>query len=146
MRTFHYTVVVCFLLSSCRLAGGVEAIEKSPVSGRCERVALQLSWRHKFQFAGYYMAKEKGFYRDAGFDVELREWRGGISSVRSVVLGRADFGISQGSLRTPRASITPSTPVSRNMRSASAGVKTSPFPMIGICAISFTRAIVVQSA
>ena len=98
MRTFHYTVVVCFLLSSCRLAGGVEAIEKSPVSGRCERVALQLSWRHKFQFAGYYMAKEKGFYRDAGFDVELREWRGGISSVRSVVLGRADFGIGQGSL------------------------------------------------
>ena len=73
-------------------------IEKSPVPVRCERVALQLSWRHKFQFAGYYMAKEKGYYRDAGFDVELREWRGGIGSVKSVVLGRADYGIGQGRL------------------------------------------------
>jgi ABC-type nitrate/sulfonate/bicarbonate transport system substrate-binding protein len=98
MRTFHYTAVVCFLLSSCRLAGGVETIEKSPVPGRYERVALQLSWRHKFQFAGYYMAKEKGYYRDAGFDVELREWRGGIGSMKAVVLGRADYGIGQGRL------------------------------------------------
>ena len=38
-----------------------------------ERVTLQLKWRHQFQFAGYYAALEKGYYRDHGLDVELRE-------------------------------------------------------------------------
>ncbi|MCF8453688.1 MAG: ABC transporter substrate-binding protein, partial [Pedobacter sp.] len=34
-------------------------------------IKLQLKWLHQFQFAGYYAAKEKGFYKDAGFDVEI---------------------------------------------------------------------------
>ena len=33
-----------------------------------EKVSLQLQWFDQFQFAGYYMAKEKGFYKKAGFD------------------------------------------------------------------------------
>src|SRR5262245_50887028 len=37
-----------------------------------EKVSLQLKWLHQFQFAGYYVALEKGFYRDAGLDVEIR--------------------------------------------------------------------------
>ncbi|KEF30044.1 Response regulator [Marinobacter nitratireducens] len=36
-----------------------------------ESVKVQLRWTHQFQFAGYYMAKEKGFYQKAGLDVEL---------------------------------------------------------------------------
>ncbi len=31
-----------------------------------ERVILQLSWQHQFQFAGYYAAIAKGFYQEAG--------------------------------------------------------------------------------
>ena len=38
-----------------------------------DHVSLQLKWKHQFQFAGYYAALEKGFYRDAGLDVEIRE-------------------------------------------------------------------------
>lgn len=34
-------------------------------------VTLQLKWTHQFQFAGYYMAKQKGFYQDAGLDVTI---------------------------------------------------------------------------
>ena len=30
------------------------------------KVTIQLSWFDQFQFAGYYMAKEQGFYKDAG--------------------------------------------------------------------------------
>ena len=33
------------------------------------KVRLQLKWYHQFQFAGFYAALEKGFYRDAGLDV-----------------------------------------------------------------------------
>ncbi|MGD9948416.1 MAG: EAL domain-containing protein [Desulfobulbus sp.] len=36
-----------------------------------EKVRLQLKWMHQFQFAGYYAAVEKGYFRDAGLDVEL---------------------------------------------------------------------------
>ena len=36
------------------------------------KVTIQLSWFDQFQFAGYYMAKEKGFYKDLGLDVEIK--------------------------------------------------------------------------
>ena len=62
-----------------------------------EHVSLQLAWKHQFQFAGYYMAQEKGFYRDAGFDVELREFSG-VDTVHEVVSGRATFGVGRSSL------------------------------------------------
>jgi ABC-type nitrate/sulfonate/bicarbonate transport system substrate-binding protein len=29
-----------------------------------DKVSLQLQWKHQFDFAGYYMAKEKDFYKD----------------------------------------------------------------------------------
>ena len=56
---------------------------------------LQLRWFHQFQFAGYYMAQEKGYYEEAGLDVTLRE--GGedtLKPVDDVLTGEADFAIS----------------------------------------------------
>ena len=41
-----------------------------------EKVSLAFEWKYQFQFAGYIAAKEKGFYKDAGFDVELLEYDG----------------------------------------------------------------------
>lgn len=38
-----------------------------------DKVRLQLKGFHQFQFAGYYMALEKGFYKEAGLEVELLE-------------------------------------------------------------------------
>lgn len=53
------------------------------------RVALQ--WLPQSQFAGYYMASEKGFYRDAGLEVTLLHTGPGPSSLDFLVDGRADF-------------------------------------------------------
>ena len=50
-----------------------------------EPVTLQLKWRNAFQFAGYYTALWKGYYRDAGFDVTIREAEPGQSVVDEVV-------------------------------------------------------------
>lgn len=63
-----------------------------------ERVVLQLKWTHAFQFAGYYMAIEKGFYREAGLDVEIREARPGIDVVGEVISDRAQYGVGTSSL------------------------------------------------
>ena len=38
-----------------------------------DAVTLELKWFHQFQFAGYYAAKEKGFFAEEGLDVAIRE-------------------------------------------------------------------------
>ena len=63
-----------------------------------EPVTLQLKWRNAFQFAGYYTALWKGYYRDAGFDVTIREAEPGQNVVDEVVAGRAQFGVGTSSL------------------------------------------------
>ena len=58
-----------------------------------EPVTLQLRWLHQFQFAGYYAALEKGFYRQAGFDVRIIEGSPDIDPVEEVASGRCHYGV-----------------------------------------------------
>ncbi|MBI5323255.1 ABC transporter substrate-binding protein [Bradyrhizobium sp.] len=74
-----------------------------PGSGHAlEKVSLQLKWLHQFQFAGYYVALEKGFYRDAGLDVEIRQGGPGIDAMIDVGSGKADFGVCATGVLLPR--------------------------------------------
>ena len=34
-----------------------------------QKISLQLVWKHQFEFAGFYAAIEKGFYRSQGLEV-----------------------------------------------------------------------------
>ncbi|MGE4218869.1 MAG: diguanylate cyclase [Alphaproteobacteria bacterium] len=61
-------------------------------------VRLQLKWSHQFQFAGYYAAQEKGYFREAGLDVALVEGSGSIDPVAEVLSGRAEFGVGSSEL------------------------------------------------
>ena len=74
---------------------------------RLDTVTLQLKWKHQFQFAGYYAALEKGFYRNAGLDVTIREARDGINSLSQVIKGDADFGIAMSDLILHKANGQP---------------------------------------
>jgi len=56
-------------------------------------IVLQLKWYHQFQFAGYYAAEAKGFYRDEGLEVEIREGSPAHAAVDEVIAGHADFGV-----------------------------------------------------
>ncbi|MEG3638447.1 ABC transporter substrate-binding protein [Magnetococcus sp. PR-3] len=58
-----------------------------------QNVVLQLKWFHQFQFAGYYAALEKGFYREEGLEVEIRQGGPQIQVDQEVLSGRAEFGI-----------------------------------------------------
>ncbi len=68
-----------------------------------DAVTLQLKWRHQFQFAGYYAALEKGFYSDAGLEVEIREGGPNLDAIEDVVAGRADFGVGTSGALIARA-------------------------------------------
>ena len=60
---------------------------------KLQHVSLQLHWKYQFEFAGFIAAKEKGFYKDAGLDVELREYQDGIDIEKDVLSGKATYGI-----------------------------------------------------
>lgn len=72
---------------------GAENLEKS--EDRLHQVALQLPWLHQFQFAGYYAAVEKGYYKDAEFQVNVIEGKPGLSPVDEVVSGRVNYGVAR---------------------------------------------------
>ncbi|EKE69222.1 ABC transporter substrate-binding protein [Gallaecimonas xiamenensis] len=56
-------------------------------------ITLQLRWHHQPQFAGYYVALHKGFYKDEGLDVAIREGNANRFPVIEVQEGRAQFGV-----------------------------------------------------
>ncbi len=63
-----------------------------------EKTSLQLMWEDQFQFAGFYMAKEKGFYKELGLDVELKKFEQNLNITDEVLNNNADFGLSSSSL------------------------------------------------
>ena len=67
------------------------------------RVTLQLKWTHQFQFAGYYAALEKGYYRDLGLEVVLVEATKSGDPMTELMKGNAQFGIGSSELVVHRA-------------------------------------------
>ncbi|WP_026842611.1 ABC transporter substrate-binding protein [Citrifermentans bremense] len=68
-----------------------------------EKATVQLKWLHHFQFAGYYAALEKGFYRRAGLDVTIKEGGPRTEVEDEVLSGRADFGVGTSAILLRRA-------------------------------------------
>ncbi|WP_373498357.1 response regulator, partial [Desulfococcus sp.] len=71
-----------------------------------DKVVLQLRWDHQFQFAGYYAALWKGYYHEAGLDVEILSGftpeKTKIDALAAVAEGRADFGIGAADILAAR--------------------------------------------
>lgn len=58
-----------------------------------EKVKLQLQWKYQFQFAGFIMAKELGYYRDIGLDVEMIEYQN-ADTIQELEDGHVDYAMS----------------------------------------------------
>jgi polar amino acid transport system substrate-binding protein len=72
-----------------------------------EKISLQLKWHHQFQFAGYYAALEKGFFRDEGLDVELKDRDIVKNNVEQVLQGESQYGIADSVLFLYQAQKSP---------------------------------------
>lgn len=57
-------------------------------------ITLNLQWITQAQFAGYYVALEKGWYAEEGIDLTIRPGGPDVSPVNSVRLEAAQFGTS----------------------------------------------------
>ena len=95
-RYIHWTFL---LFLSCFLSIAIS-------SGAQEKVTLQLKWTHAFQFAGYYAAKEQGYYGEAGLDVNIMEAGPETDPIDDVVQNKAQYGVgSSGLLQIGRAHV-----------------------------------------
>ncbi|MCG6201807.1 ABC transporter substrate-binding protein [Psychromonas antarctica] len=62
-------------------------------AGELKTVTLQPSWLEQFQFAGYYIAKEKGFYNDVGLDVTIKSYQVREDVVQQINDREIDFAV-----------------------------------------------------
>jgi len=67
-------------------------------SNELEKVSIQFQWLEQFQFAGYYIAKEKGFYEDVGLDVEFKSFSKELCPTDAVLNKKATYGIGRSAL------------------------------------------------
>jgi len=65
----------------------------STKSHKLTKVTLQLKWVTQAQFAGYYAAKAKGYYKAQGMDVRIKPGGPSIIPEQVVAGGQAEFGI-----------------------------------------------------
>ena len=88
---FQIKTIILFILliNNLLLANQIDDLKK---------VTLQLEWKHQFEFAGFYAAIEKGYYKDVGLELEIKEFQEGINITQEVLSGNATFGISSSAL------------------------------------------------
>lgn len=58
-----------------------------------KKIRIALNWFPEVEHGGYYEAQRRGFYREAGFDVELLPGGPGAGVVQRVAGGEVDFGV-----------------------------------------------------
>ena len=65
-----------------------------PHESTSQNIRVQLKWWHQFQFAGYYAAEIKGYYKAAGLSVTLIPGDKNKSPINEVINKNADYGVS----------------------------------------------------
>jgi NitT/TauT family transport system substrate-binding protein len=76
-----------------KLAWGLMGAAAMLVAGSAQaadKVTLQLKWVTQAQFAGYYVAKDKGFYKDEGLDVTIKPGGPDVAPEQVLAGGGAD--------------------------------------------------------
>ncbi|OCL83822.1 ABC transporter substrate-binding protein [Arcobacter porcinus] len=63
-----------------------------------KKITLQLSWFDQFQFAGYYIAKEMGYYEELGLDVKIIPYEYGINIPKLIDENIVDFSVGRENL------------------------------------------------
>jgi NitT/TauT family transport system substrate-binding protein len=95
MRNRRYWAVGVATLA---IAAGISAAVGTAAApakhgAKATKVTLQLKWVTQAQFAGYYAAAAKGYYKQAGLDVKIRVGGPDINPEQAVAGGQAQFGI-----------------------------------------------------
>ncbi len=85
--------VVALSVGGCTYLGYTEQGDAKPDRKDLEKVTFVLDWTPNTNHTGLYVAQEKGYFEEAGLDVEIVQPPEGGAEVL-VASGKADFGIS----------------------------------------------------
>lgn len=88
MKTSLYIVILLFIFVNPQF---------QTVGAAEEPIRLQLSGKHQFEFAGYYAAKELGYYEQLGREVIISEYQDSMDVIEDVISGRVDFAATSSS-------------------------------------------------
>lgn len=83
--------MICGTLAGC---GSKAADTAKKSDAPLQKIKLQLKWLPQSQFMGYYVAKEKGYFKDEGLDVEILPGGSDIIPEQNVYNGTADIGVT----------------------------------------------------
>lgn len=86
------TVLCAVFLLSAVLTGC--SGQKQASAAKLQKVTVQLSWLPQSEFMGFYVAQQKGYYKDAGLDVKVLPGGTNIIPEQQVTAGVADFGVT----------------------------------------------------
>ena len=84
--------LVAVVVAVAAIAAGL-GMSRAQAAPKLTHVTLQLKWVTQAQFAGYYAAVEKGYYKKAGLDVTLKVGGPDITPEQVVLAGQAEFGL-----------------------------------------------------
>jgi NitT/TauT family transport system substrate-binding protein len=87
MRTSRLGIVLGALI-------GTFVVALSLPAQAADQLTVRLKWFNQAQFAGFYVAKEKGFYQAAGLDVSVQPGGPDFPAVQMVAGGNEQFGVT----------------------------------------------------
>jgi NitT/TauT family transport system substrate-binding protein len=86
-------ITVLVLAGAVWAAAGAGASPAKESKTQATKITLQLKWVTQAQFAGYYAAAAKNYYKQAGLDVKIKIGGPDIVPEQAVAGGQAEFGI-----------------------------------------------------
>lgn len=107
MKKKRIVSIISMALASIMMLSGCGSSKKSEGEEGVEKVKVILDWTPNTNHTGIYVAKEKGYFKDLGLDVEIIQPSEG-SSLQLVSAGKGDFAITyQEDLTYARTSDSP---------------------------------------
>jgi NitT/TauT family transport system substrate-binding protein len=85
-----------FLRSSALAAGALAAPDRPRAAASLKQVTMTLDWIYQGPNVGFMVARDKGFYRDAGLDVTVTSGKGSGTTAQLVASKATQFGFSDG--------------------------------------------------
>ena len=89
LRSLLHVTAFLALAAGLTLAGAGLAAAAAP-----QKITFTTDFGFNGRHAYYYVAQEKGFYRDAGLEVEFVRGTGSADAIRTVAAGRAQLGFA----------------------------------------------------
>lgn len=107
MKKKRIVSIISMALASIMMLSGCGSSKKSEGEEGLEKVKVILDWTPNTNHTGIYVAKEKGYFKELGLDVEIIQPSEG-SSLQLVAAGKGDFAITyQEDLTYARTSDSP---------------------------------------